>query len=190
VGSSIERPLWGLVATWVLAGCSVGRGEGELVGNVDVVDCPGVGEYHLKPTFFGAEPVDELLEIRVQRGSGAVNVVDGIYVLVRDAAQLQESQLGEELMVNNDEGPVGVTLYLNKTCPPARSRSPVTLPAVSGRVRFDSIYAPLGDESEVEIAAELIDVRFVDPRNAERRAELSGYFSFLFERGRPAQLFP
>jgi len=190
VGSSIDRALGGVLAALTIAGCSVGRGEGEFTGRVDVVDCPGVSEYRLRPSFFGAEPVDELLEIRVQRGSGAVNVVDGIYVLVRDAADLQENHLGEELTVDNENGPVGVTLYLNHTCPPARTRSPVTLPAVSGRVRFDSIYAPRGDDPEVEIAAELIDVRFADPRNAERTAELSGYFSFLFERGRPAQLFP
>jgi hypothetical protein len=172
------------------AGCSVGRGEGELRGTVDVEDCPGLSEYHLRPTFFGAEPVDALLEIRVQRGSGAINVVDGIYVLVRDASELQAHHLGEELLVDNDEGPVGVTLFLNSSCPPSRSRSPVTLPAVSGRVRFDSIYAPLGDDSDVQISAELLDVQFVDPRNEQRNAQISGYFSFLFERGRPAQLFP
>ena len=66
----------------------------------------------------------------------------------------------------------------------------MVLGAVSGTIRFDEIYAPKVDAEEVEISATIENVRFEDPRNADRWAELSGDFTFLYVRGSPAQRFP
>ncbi|MGB0678685.1 MAG: hypothetical protein ACPGUV_03380 [Polyangiales bacterium] len=187
--------LLGTVAA--LSACSVGAGEGEVMGNVSIRDCPKAeGAYDLRPSFFAAEAFEETLNIRVQRGSAFPVVSDGLAIFVRDAEAVQQGQLGQALAVSDapeliEGAAVRVTLYLNALCPRERDTNPVVLKAVSGTAIFSAIYAPDVDDDAIDIAAELQDLRFVDSReSALGSAQLSGRFRFPFNRGRPAQAFP
>lgn len=175
----------------LLAGCSIGHGTGEISGTVSIPSCRPEGPYELRPTVFFAEAAEQVLEIRVQRGSDIEGQSDGISILVDDAALVKRDLIGQDLQIGVDAAPrVDVTLYLNDTCPAARDRTPVALSAVSGGIRFGAIYAPTVNKKQVRIAADLISVRFEDPRDATRFAVLSGEFDFLYVRGSPAQRFP
>lgn len=174
----------------LLASCSVGHGEGNLDGDIAIVGCRE-GAYELSPTVFFAESAEKLLRIRVQRGSDVEVRSDGLTVLVEDATLVKRMYLGQEIDLASPTGPrVDVSLYLNDTCPAERNRTPVALAAVSGSVRFASIYAPKVDKDAVQIALELTDVRFEDPRTADRSAVMNGVLDFLYVRGSPAQRFP
>jgi hypothetical protein len=122
-----------------------------------------------------------------------------VSLLVEDSSLVRREYLDREIPVvargNGGDGDetmprVGVTLFLNESCPAERDRTPVALSAVRGTVRFASIYAPKVDKDDVRIAAELLNVRFEDPRDPTRWAELDGRFDFLYVRGSPAQRFP
>lgn len=189
MGSS--RSVWLLAA--LLAGCSVGHGDGEVDGVVAIEGCRREGPYQLRPTAFFAEAAEQVLKIRLQRGSDIEVYSDGIGVLVEDAAEVRRAYLGVDIPVGADVGDtprVDVTLFLNESCPPDRDKTPVTLSAVRGTIRFTSIYAPQVDKDDVRIAAELTGVRFEDPRVDDRWAILNGRFDFLYVRGSPAQRFP
>jgi hypothetical protein len=175
-----------------LLACSpVGRGEGELEGTIEIEDCRARGRYNLDPTAFFAQAVEDVLSIRVQRGSDLEVRSDGLAVLVEDAALVNSDYLDRPIEVGPDAEPqIDLTLYLNSTCPPGRDRTPVVLGAVRGTIRFDDIYSPDVDDDEVRIHAELDNVRFEDSRIPGRWAELSGFFEFLYVRGSPAQRFP
>jgi hypothetical protein len=174
-----------------LAGsCSVGHGTGDISGTVEVEGCELTARYELRPSAFFAQSVEDLLRIRVQRGSDLEVRSDGLAVLVSEASRIKEDFLGVPIDVTSKDPMVSVSVFLNESCPPGRDRTPVALGAVSGTIRFDAIYAPEVDDDEVQIHAELTNVRFVDPRNDERSAELSGWFDFLYTRGSPAQRFP
>ena len=174
-----------------LAGsCSVGHGTGDISGRVEVAGCNTTPRYELRPTAFFAQSVEDLLNIRVQRGSDLEVRSDGLAVLVSDASRIKEDFLGVPVDVTSKDPMVKVSVFLNESCPPGRDRTPVVLGAVSGTVRFDAIYAPEVDDDEVQIHAELENVRIVAPRNDERSATLSGWFDFLYTRGSPAQRFP
>lgn len=193
MASSRERRLGVGLGLLMLAvqGCSVGHGEGDVSGTVSIAGCEVQGRYDLSPTAFFAQATEQLLRIRVQRGSDLEVKSDGLAVLVEDATLVKRMYLGRTIDVAPDSKPrVDLSLFLNESCPPGRDATPVVLSAVSGSIRFDEIYAPQVNEDEVQIKAELEGVRFEDPRNAERWAELSGDFDFLYVRGSPAQRFP
>ncbi len=174
----------------LLAGsCSVGHGDGELRGTLSIPGCRS-GEYSLEPSAFFGQAVEQLLRIRLQRGSDLEVRSDGLAVLVSDANEVKRELLDQDIDVAEDPPRVLVSLYLNESCPPDRDKTPVVLPAVSGAIRFEAIYAPQVKANEVQIAAELRDLRFEDPRNPGRTALLNGYFDFLYVRGSPAQRFP
>lgn len=180
-------------ALLLLWGCSVGVGEGEVRGTVTAPSCGlEMAGYDLEPTFFGADPVEELLEIRIQRGSDLETYSDGLGVLVRDAKQVRSEWIGIPIELTGDsEALVQMNFYLDETCPPDRRTGPVNYEAVAGFIVFENIYAPTLTEDDVETAARFDDVSFVDPeRPEERHARLSGRFRFLHTRGRPAQRFP
>jgi hypothetical protein len=171
--------------------CSTGHGEGELHGEVHVPGCTATTSYELRPTAFFAQTTENLLRIRVQRGSDLEVRSDGIAVLVEDANKVKRDYLNQDLAVAPGNDPrVDVSVFLNESCPPGRSETPFVLSAVSGTIVFDHIYAPEVSKDDVEIRAELTNVRFEDPRNSARYALLSGYFDFLYTRGSPAQRFP
>lgn len=167
----------------------MGHGEGELLGSVSIPGCFS-GSYELKPTAFFGQAIEQLLRIRVQRGSDLEINSDGLAVLVADATQLKREFLGKEIDLAGSQPRVDLSLYLNESCPPGRDKTPVVLPAVSGTIRFDAIYAPQVNDDEVQITATMTNVHFEDPRNPARSAELRGLFDFLYVRGSPSQRFP
>ncbi len=155
-------------------------------------DCGLEGEqYELNPSFFAMQPSIsvEVIDIVVQRGSDYKSYSDGISVFIRNPELLKESMLGTEIEFGGLGSPVEMTLYLNATCPGV-SRVPVVYGAVSGTIRFDALYVPWLDNDTKETSAVFTNVELVDQQDPlERRAVLDGDFSFLFERGMPAQLF-
>lgn len=180
-----------LLVTGVLSACSVGHGTGDISGTVQVAGCRQAGRYDLSPTVFFAQATEQLLRIRVQRGGDLEVKSDGIAILVEDASLVKEEHLGEALsLVPGTEPRIDMSVYLNESCEPGRDQTPVVLGAVSGTIRFDKIYAPQVKKDEVEISVTIENARFEDPRNADRWAELSGDFDFLYVRGSPAQRFP
>jgi hypothetical protein len=87
-----------------------------------------------------------------------------------------------------------MTLYMNQTCQAGFPREFWTVPGVleayAGDIVFDAIYAPEIDPDSTEIAARFTHVQFGAPGRTDRRATMSGEFSFFYQRGRPAQPFP
>lgn len=190
--ASSRRALVLLVgALWTL-GCAKGSGEGQAAGPVWAPDCGLQGElYELNPSFFAMQPSTsvEIIDIVVQRGSDLKSYSDGISIFIREPEMLKESMLGTEIELGGLEAPVEMTLYLNATCP-GIARLPVVYGAVSGTIQFDSLFVPWIDNDDQLSAAAFRDVVFVDNEEPdERRATMSGDFRFLFEAGRPPQLF-
>jgi hypothetical protein len=187
--------------------CSVGTGEGTITGSVLIEQCRlDEADFDLRPSFFAAEfindpelidPVDRLrrMNIRIQRGSGREADSDGLMIAVRDVNEIEAAIDAPIAIVDEANAMVELTLYLNQQCqaglPRGRWTRSAILPAVSGTIRFSAIYAPgLGDE-DGEITATFDDVAFVDPADPEgRNATLSGAFTFVYQRGSPAQRFP
>jgi len=182
-----------VLAGLVSSACSVGHGEGELSGTLQVPGCKDEGYYLLKPDSFFSQAVEELLSIRVQRGGDIEIRSDGLAVGVSDSTAIKQNYLNTELDLSAADADtlVHVTAYFNDTCPPERDKIPAVMEAVSGSIRFEQIYAPQVSERQVRIRAVLTDVRFEDSKKPdERYAELSGFFDFLYQRGSPAQHFP
>src|SRR5687767_14842014 len=65
-------------------GCSVGQGEGFVRSEHLFVDECWEGKFDLRPTFFAANPFQQTLNIRVQRGERDIQVSDGFSMLVND----------------------------------------------------------------------------------------------------------
>ena len=175
---------WGTGLVLLVAqACSVGPGERDIAGTVQIAGCKVEGSYKLSPTAFLAQATEQQLHIRAQRGSDLEVKSDGLAVLVEDATLVKSKFLGASIDVAPDSKPaIDLSLFLNESCPPGRDQTPV-LNAVSGSIRFEAIYAPEVDENEVQIKATIENVRFEDPRDSERWAELSGDFDFLYARG-------
>lgn len=194
MAASFRSPRAGRPACFalVLAACSVGHGTGELEGTLKIEGCRREGRYALVPNAFFAQAVENLLKIRVQRGGDFEVYSDGVAVLVEDSSQLKREYLNTDIDVAADSEPrVSLTAFFNDTCPPGRDKTPVVLQAVTGTIRFRSVYAIKVDPHDVRIRAELSAVRFEDESDPSGRwAELSGEFDFLYVRGSPAQRFP
>ena len=192
MAASSHRAVAWILCAWLVAGCAKGSGVGNAVGQVWAPDCGLDGEVvDLNPTFFAMQPSRsvEIIDIVVQRGDQLQSFSDGIAVFVRDPESLKESMLGSEIDFQLLDSPVEMTLYLNATCP-GIVRLPVVYRAVSGTIRFESLFVPWLENETRETSAVFTDVELVDTQDPERRrAVLSGDFWFLFERGLPAQLF-
>jgi hypothetical protein len=176
------------------------------------------GEFNLQPDFFGANPYDDTLTIRIQRGQQEIQVSDGLTLLVNRLSYARE-HLGEPLSVGLPVGvaPLGyplpptptppdasMSLYLNSSC---RGQNSV-LTAFRGSVIFEQLFSGnLNEENAVNrVTKGTFDVWVVDthdavPRDAsdggpsyefpdDRTSELTGGFNFVFHRGTPAQPFP
>lgn len=204
----------GLVAaslTLVAAACSVGTGSGELAGHLLLADCAvDIDDYHLRPTFFGAEYVTTVdatngenapaVTLRVQRGSYRESQSDGILVVVHDVNTIVREHLGEPITLtqvhrDRERSLVDVTLYAGQSCdagyPDSFWRVPGILHANGGTVVFHSLHAPDLDRENTEFFVELNDVTFASTESPTRRnASLSGFFRFFYQRGAPAQTFP
>ena len=192
----------------LVAACSVGVGEGSVTGSVRIDECRlDRTDFNLAPNFFVAEFVGDPevidptmrlrhLNIRIQRGSWREVDSDGLLVSVADVNDLETNFIDVPIEITDAaDAPVGLTLYLGQTCrsgfPDNHWTRSAVLAADSGTIRFSAIYAPgLGDPDN-EITATFDDVHFTDWSDPDgREATLSGAFSFVYQRGRPAQQFP
>ena len=201
-----------------VGGCSVGEGEGFVHSDVLFVNDCYRGQFNLQPDFFGANPYDDTLTIRIQRGQQEIQVSDGLTLLVNHLSYARQ-HLGEELSVGLPVGvsPLGyplpptpmppdasMSLYLNSSC---RSQNSV-LTAYFGNVIFTKIFSGnLNEENAVNrVTQGTFDVWVVDTHDAmpsgasdggpayefpeERSSRVTGGFNFVFHRGTPAQPFP
>jgi hypothetical protein len=199
--------------------CSVGEGEGSVTSERLFVEDCWDGAFELNPSFFGANPFRDTMQIRVQRGGEIEDVSDGLMILLSDTALVREN-LGQDLLVGLPRGvtPPGLpegtlynganvhlSLYLNETCHLQNS----TIHSIDGTIRFDSLFSgdPNEDNSDRRLTEAEFSAVFVDPREAivtsgpgvspleieypeERLSRVSGSFRFFFHRGSPAQPFP
>lgn len=201
-------------------GCSVGEGEGFVRSERLFVDGCWEGGFDLRPTFFAANPFEDDLTIRVQRGEEDVLVSDGVTLLIQGVEEIRREGLGQRLELGLPRGvaPVGfplpttpstalasMSLYLNDSC---RNQN-AALSAVGGWVRFDTLFSGNPNEDEVEdrVTNGRFEAVLIDPRDAvaiegaseaeplfeypeDRTSRVEGEFSFVFHRGTPAQPFP
>lgn len=195
VSSTRERVIASvLVASVGLFGCSAGVGSGTATGVVAAESCGITADepFDLRPDFFVAEAFGDSLNIRIQHGGDEFDYANVLFVSVLDASEVSESLLDTPIVVGDVVGSkVRMSLSLNESCDfHDRTSIPVSYQAVSGTITFHTIYAP---EVSGELLTEAVfeNVHFVDPGSPDDRyADLSGDFSFLFTRGRPAQVFP
>lgn len=176
-------------------GCAVGDGEGALDGVVTAVDCDlDTRSYALRPTFFGADAFENILNIRIQRGSDPQDRSDGVLFQIRDTSGVQADLLGVPIPIEDrPDALLQMGLYLNATCPTDFTGldRPVVLAGDGGTVTFDAIYAPEGRGGGREVEATVSGATLRDPGDPTgRRAEFDGFFRFVFNRGRPAQRYP
>jgi hypothetical protein len=75
----------------------VGAGTGEVSGTAELSGCFPEGAYVLAPNAFFAQATEQLLTLRVQRGSQIENASDGVAVSVRDSTEIAENWLGREI---------------------------------------------------------------------------------------------
>lgn len=200
-----------LVAGVALAsglGCTVGDGKGNVRADRLYVQGCWNGPFDLKPDFFAANPYrQEALLIRVQRGDNNQEASDGLTVIVNDLDKVKQA-LGTAIPVGlppgvappgqpltGAEAPlVNLSLYLHQTCHEQNSATY----AVGGTITFTSIFS--GDPNEKDTAERLTEASFAvhlaDPREligaedpAAVTSDVTGDFSFFFQRGQPAQPF-
>jgi hypothetical protein len=216
----VLRPWLGLTLALSLLGCSTGEGKGSVKSDrLFVRDCWN-GSFDLQPDFFASNPFsDETQVIRVQRGDNLQDVSDGLMVLVNDTQAIRNGMLGAPIPVGLAAGvaPPGVpltldpdpplvnlALYLHDSCHTQNA----TLHSIGGTITFDALFS--GVINEADGSDRLTDATFsacfADPRDltpGESQDESScetdetgvfsmvtGYFSFYFQRGQPAQPFP
>jgi hypothetical protein len=201
-----------------VGGCSVGQGDGFVHSDLIFVNECYRGEFNLQPDFFGANPYDDTLTIRIQRGQQEIQVSDGLTLLVNKLSYAR-MHLHEPLSVGLPVGvaPLGyplpptpmppdasMSMYLNSSC---RGQNSV-LTAFSGSVTFDQLFSGnLNEENAVNrvtqgtFTVSVVDTHDAVPRDAsdggpayefpaERTSEVTGAFNFVFHRGTPAQPFP
>jgi hypothetical protein len=116
-------------------GCSLGEGSGYVTGTLNVPLCWS-GPFNLNPTFFGAVPYMNSLDIRIQNGADISTFSDGVFILVDNVHAVRgdapySSEIGKELTLslppavvapgdpivpNPNPASVHLTLYLNRSC--------------------------------------------------------------------------
>lgn len=213
------------LARWLLGplllvpcACSVGSGEGYVRSELLRVRECYEGRFDLNPDFFAANPFQDTLTIRVQRGEQDLQVSDGLTLLVNDVPNVR-SRLGTPLPLGLPVGvsPLGfpvpdvpnppaasLSLYLNNSC---RSQNSLLM-AYEGEVTFTNLFSgDLNEENSVDRLTEgTLWARVIDPREAvagtadaggpafvfpeERASYIEAWFNFVFHRGTPAQPFP
>ncbi|MEY2932225.1 MAG: hypothetical protein RL033_2974, partial [Pseudomonadota bacterium] len=177
------------------------------------------GKFDLHPDFFAANPFEDTLTIRVQRGEQDIQVSDGFTLLVNDVPDIRGGRMGVPLPLGLPVGvsPLGfplpeapsppvasLSLYLNSSC---RSQNSLLM-AYEGEVIFTHLFSgdPNEDNSEDRRTDGTLWASVIDPREATPRAAADGgptfafpsnrssridaSFSFVFHRGTPAQPFP
>jgi hypothetical protein len=190
-------------------GCTVGEGHGTVESARLYMQGCWNGPFDLKPDFFAANPYrGESLLIRVQRGDNNQEASDGLTVIVNDLNKVRNEMKGKPIPVGlppgvappgqpltGAEAPlVSLSLYLHQTCHEQNSATY----SVSGDITFNSIFSgdPNEEDSQDRLTEATFNVKLADPREligAEDPAlvssDLTGDFTFFFQRGQPAQPF-
>jgi hypothetical protein len=192
-------------------GCAAAEGEGDVTSErLYVEDCWN-GPFDLNPNFFAANPYrEDTLLIRIQAGDDIEELSDGLTVLVNDLQELR-TRLGEDIEVgvppgvsppgvplqtNLDPPKVSLALYLHKTCHAQIG----TVYSISGVIRFESLFSGDMNESSSEdrLTEGSFTANFGDPRQLAPgsaadptlvTSQVTGNFSFFFQRGQPSQPF-
>jgi hypothetical protein len=203
-----------------VAGCDVGEGVGSLAGTLFVDPCTTESTlgtlaapvaFNLKPTYFVADPVNDLtglhpknkVSIRVQSTGDRVEEADALLVGISNVGEAA-AQLGQTLTVGANTN-VRASLALNRTCPV----QPVQI-ELDGTIQFTRF----GANNPGASAPPDFRISFDDPIAAtfnftavDRRAitlggtggvspvptvggQVSGSFDFRVQQGRGAQQFP
>ena len=183
-----------------LPACSVGQGEGFVRSErLQVRDCYD-GAFDLNPDFFAANPFEDTLTIRMQRGEQDIQVSDGLTLLVNDVPGIRRERLRQELPLGLPVGvsPLGypvpnvpnppaasLSLYLNNSC---RSQNSLLM-AYEGGVTFGNLFSgDLNEENSVNrLTSGSLWAWVIDPREAQPRpaGEVSDAGA-----GGPAFVFP
>jgi hypothetical protein len=207
------RSLLSLLSGPILVlGCTVGEGKGEVTSeNLVVKDC-WEGKFNLNPDFFAANAFNsEQLAIRIQRGDSNQEVSDGLEVSILKLQDLRDNYLGTPVDVGlpsgvepagadwpvvADPAKVSLALYLHNTCHAQNG----ALYAVTGTITFTKLFSgdPNETNGEDRLTEASFDGMFADPRDASvdgvfedsALSNVTGWFSFYFQRGQPAQAFP
>lgn len=181
---------WCLLA--LLAGCSVGEGQGEVQSERLIVGTCWDGEFDLNPTFFAAQPFDDSLRIRIQRGEQDIERADGLSLLVNDVPTIRQRRLlppgDDPANPSNPEArlsvglPPGVSppgypirpvpqfvdvsgaLYLNNSCNPENAN----LFTIGGWVTFEKLFSGDPNENNADDRQTIgnFSLQLVDPREA------------------------
>lgn len=185
-----------LVAVLV-AGCSVGEGQGAITVNVQAPECDlDEAAYELEPSFFSGEITGVQLNIRIQRGSRIEGYADGLVIHVSDVSEVFSSRIGIPIEVESSTMAfLQTVIYFNETCPSGFpdffTNQPVMMEGQSGAVIFSAIYAPNIEAGATLIEGRLVDVVYEDAADpVGTHATVNGTFSFFYQRGAPAQRFP
>lgn len=114
----------------LVAGCTVGGGEGFVVGELEVPGCDDLEDtFDLQADFFAGEPYDDAgkndearrdtLSLRIQRSGNNREVVDGVTIQVLDVESVREHRLVDVKAGCTDPAdcPVRASLSLFLTCP-------------------------------------------------------------------------
>jgi hypothetical protein len=203
------------LAAVVLAGCSLGDGEGQIeADDLFIADC-WTGPFRLDPDFFAAQPYRQTLTVRIQHGSDTEEVSDGAIILVDDIDRVRSAIAaqggsatfrvalppavvppGYPVVVDPDPAVVHLTLYFHRACHAQNA----ALYSVAGDMTFHSLFN--GNLNESDDAQRLTDAVFSDITVADPRdrmvgtnillheTHIRGSLRFYFRRGQPAQPFP
>ncbi|MEO6954139.1 MAG: hypothetical protein ABI321_20215 [Polyangia bacterium] len=210
------------------SGCTVGTGKGAVEGSVFIRQCAqrNVGAetgdnfsygddgnpipYAMHPSFFGAEPINDIqrlipqnrLEIRIQSTGSHINEADVLFINMASDVPVALA-LGTDI----DVGPttnVRATLSLNQSCP-----QPEVIPILEGTINFSSFGNSDGvhvspnfnseerDRLTATFAFSLVDLRAATlggvgavPTEPTVSGNIAGFFDFVVYRGQAAQIHP
>jgi hypothetical protein len=143
------------VVASAMPACSLGTGQGQITGVLNVPDCWS-GPFNMTPDFFGAVPYRSTLELRIQSGGDYETFSDGVQILIDDITKIRPSPGNAGLYdtpldvslpvgvtppgvpITPDENPANVhlALYLTGSCrtqnPALYAMRSVTLNAAGG----------------------------------------------------------
>jgi hypothetical protein len=188
----------------LLAGCTVGEGEGWVKSDrLYIEDCWN-GSFNLGPDFFAASSFRaQALIYRIQRGDNVEELSDGLVIVVNEL-EAQRGRLGVPIEVGlplefrgtGQPAPdVSLGLYLHDSCHAQNG----TVYSVGGNITFTSLWNgdPNADNADELLTEARFDAVFADPRlltsesgdDPNLSSRVTGYFRFFFQRGQPAQPF-
>lgn len=117
------------LATLGTSACTLGQGEGQVTGQLDVPNCWS-GSFDLAPDFFAGVPYRSDLFIRIQRSGDTPPFADGVAIHVRDVLAVRQrlnvplavalapevTPPGVPIVSDPDPALVDLALYLQRSC--------------------------------------------------------------------------